>query len=245
MSTEWLKIDQKELEYHLSQYARPKAYTLEVLDIFKKAGLDQSVKSVLDFGCGGGAVTNLFAKQYPSITFKGVDINSSYVALANEKSEPNATYAVFDLYNEDDLLALKTERFNCILSFQTLSWLKDYDQFLKLMSVTLPDYCVITSLFYDGPVEAQIKIKDITRSMGDINYRESYYNIYSLDLLKSNLEGIGYCIDQAIPFEIGFDLPKPDDGSMSTYTETLANGKRLQISGPILMNWFTIIIKKN
>ena len=31
---------------------------------------------------------------------------------------------------------------------------------------------------------------------------------------------------------------------MQTYTETLQNGKRLQISGPLLMNWYFIYAEK-
>jgi len=45
------------------------------------------------------------------------------------------------------------------------------------------------------------------------------------------------------PFEIDIDLAKPPDG-MGIYTETLANGRRLQISGPVLMNWYFIMAKR-
>ncbi len=38
-------------------------------------------------------------------------------------------------------------------------------------------------------------------------------------------------------FEIDIDIPKPPIDHMGTYTMTVDNGKRIQISGPILMLW--------
>ncbi len=44
-------------------------------------------------------------------------------------------------------------------------------------------------------------------------------------------------------FEIHIDLPKVDT-DFKTYTEKLEDGRRLQITGGILLNWKFIIIKK-
>jgi len=39
-------------------------------------------------------------------------------------------------------------------------------------------------------------------------------------------------------------IEKPMDRSMGTYTLKLENGELLQISGPILMSWYTLLIKR-
>ena len=127
---------------------------------------------------------------------------------------------------------------------QTISWLPDYCQFLVLLSKTQPEWILITSLFYRGPVDAEIKIKDYSRTMGDKNYRDSYYNIYSVDKFHDNLKERGYSIVEIRPFDLGFDIDKPKDGSMSTYTEKTIDGRRLQVSGPLLMSWYTILVRK-
>ena len=43
-------------------------------------------------------------------------------------------------------------------------------------------------------------------------------------------------------FEIPFDIPKPPIDQMGTYTEKLVDGRRLQISGSMIMPWKTIRI---
>ena len=43
-------------------------------------------------------------------------------------------------------------------------------------------------------------------------------------------------------FDIGVDIEKPPVDFMGTYTEKLENGKRIQISGAVLMSWKIIRI---
>jgi hypothetical protein len=58
------------------------------------------------------------------------------------------------------------------------------------------------------------------------------------------LKDKGYTVFKYCPFEMDIDLPKPEHTLMGTYTKTLPNGKRLQISGPLLMNWYFIYAAK-
>ena len=44
-------------------------------------------------------------------------------------------------------------------------------------------------------------------------------------------------------FNIGIDIIKSDRDYMGTYTEKLENGKRLQISGAVVMFWKIIKIE--
>ena len=39
------------------------------------------------------------------------------------------------------------------------------------------------------------------------------------------------------------DLPKPEHGGMGTYTETTASGRRIQLSGPLLLPWKFIALR--
>lgn len=56
--------------------------------------------------------------------------------------------------------------------------------------------------------------------MHDIPYHAGYRNIH----VKK--------------FEIEIHLPRIKDGEIGTYTEKIKDGRRLQISGPQLMNWY-------
>ena len=47
---------------------------------------------------------------------------------------------------------------------------------------------------------------------------------------------------------VGIDIEKPSNlDSMGTYTQRLMGDKirRIQISGPLLMNWYMLLIEKN
>ena len=107
-----------------------------------------------------------------------------------------------------------------------------------------PKWILITSLFYDGPVEAKIKIKDYSRQMGEKKYRQTYYNIYSLNEVKKISNRNGYDLTDYKPFILPFDIEKPEDKGRGTYTIKLHNGYRIQISGPLIMPWYTPLLKK-
>jgi len=242
MSYEWLNIDEKEFQYHQSQYENPKRYTIEILNIFNKFNLEHNTNKIFDIGCGAGAITNLFSERYPNIEFIGFDLNPNYIDFAKKKSTSNSTFSVLDIYKDLDLL--NNHLIDGLFCFQTLSWLNNYSVFIDILNKTNPSWSMVTSLFYDGPVDAQILIKDYNRFMGEFDYRKSFYNIYSIPIFNEELNKIGYYIAEVLPFNIDIELPKPVDKSMSTYTEKLTNGNKLQISGPILMSWYTLIIKK-
>ena len=58
----------------------------------------------------------------------------------------------------------------------------------------------------------------------------------------------GYEVVTSDRFEIDIDVPKPKNKDiMGTFTE-IVNGsldyKRLQISGPLLLNWYFVLLKK-
>jgi len=60
------------------------------------------------------------------------------------------------------------------------------------------------------------------------NHSTSYCNVYAL---KQRFKR----------FDIDIDLPKGSHGGLGTYTELLADGRRLQISGPIMLSWYFIL----
>lgn len=109
---EWLNPDQDEILYHTKQYKQPKLYTLELLKIFSINNLDINTRLIVDFGCEGGAVTNLFASNYPSIEFLGLDVNPEYVEMSQHYSMKNADFRVFDLYS--DIKVLKKYKIDCL-----------------------------------------------------------------------------------------------------------------------------------
>ena len=58
-----------------------------------------------------------------------------------------------------------------------------------------------------------------------------------------------YEIVKSSRFDIEIDIPKPNNRDvMGTFTEKVEGSleyQRLQISGPLLMNWYFVLIKKS
>ena len=72
----------------------------------------------------------------------------------------------------------------------------------------------------------------------------NYYNIYSIKNFKNNLKHIGFKNIFFKKFEIPFALKKNKNlNNMGTYTIKQKN-KFIQLSGPILQNWYFVIAIK-
>lgn len=229
--------DPSSIEYHEKQWLNPKASTLKFIEQIKS--FVQPGSSVLDVGCGGGAATYEISKSFLSTHFEGVDFDPKLVEMASNASirlqAPNLSFSVADIHN------LEKSKFDGVISLQTLSWLPDYKlPMVQIAQNVSPEWIALTSLFYPGEITA------ITTIHEHVVNRSVNYNTYSLPRFSSFCESLGYQTIIAVPFVIDFDIPLPKDfNSMGTYTFTaLEISQRVQISGPMLMNWMTVIMQK-
>ncbi len=225
------------MRYHQKQYLEPKASTLEFIKLIEASAKTSS--RILDIGCGAGAATRDISRAFPDTAFWGIDSDPNLIGLARESNSleyvNNLNFKVGDMYQ------LEKEDFDGVISLQTLSWLPDYEKPLEEISQKInPKWIAITSLFYRGQITARTLIHEHVRD------REINYNTYSLPRFSSFCESIGYKTTLASTFEFPFDLPVPDNQDlMGTYTvKSAENHGRIQISGPILMNWMTVILEK-
>ena len=198
---------------------------------------------ILDIGSGSGANIYYMVKRYSNSTFLGVDINPDLVMRGNQFFQDNGIencrLVQGDIYKLDEAYR---SVFDGIVSFQTLSWLPEFKEPITAMSKLRAKWMALTSLFYDGPLSCTIDVQDYDATLQPC--KESFYNIYSLPVVKAFLSEQGYAKFQFTPFEIDIDLPKPDTKGRGTYTEKLQNGCRLQCSGPLLMPWYFIAIEE-
>ncbi|OGZ22928.1 MAG: hypothetical protein A3A08_02670 [Candidatus Nealsonbacteria bacterium RIFCSPLOWO2_01_FULL_41_9] len=246
--TEWLGATKKgHLEYYKRQLKKPYRSTVAFCSWLESFGLLNKNRQdvIADIGAGMGGNIHYMAKKYPKAAFIGIDIDPILVKIGNEYLKKagiiNAKLIKGDLYNLDKGYVGK---YSGLVSYQTLSWLPDYELPIKKMARLKPDWLAITSLFYDGEVNCKITVQDYTAHLGGKLYKESFYNIYCLRLVRELFLKCGYSKFDYIPFKIDIDLPKQKNKGMGTYTKKLANGDRIQFSGPILMNWYFILARK-
>lgn len=99
-------------------------------------------------------------------------------------------------------------------------------------------------LGYEGKIDFKIGVENYERITPEGNFTHSYYNIYSLPLMKEFLMQRGFHTFEYKAFEIDIDLEKPSNMDMGTYTITTLDQKRLQISGALMMPWYFVFAKK-
>jgi SAM-dependent methyltransferase len=214
--------------YHLAQWKEPNRANAS--------------KRILDIGCGAGAATSQLATAHPYAEFVGIDLSPKLIGIANSKSAGerfrNLTFAIddwFDLKRYPDV--------DGVMSLQTLSWLPEFETPLRqVFEKVAPAWIALSSLFYEGDISCKIEVDEHAAN------RRFFYNVYSIPAVSRFAAEYGYRVAEARPFEIDIDLPQPDDAdAMGTYTVRTAEPgapKRLQISGPLLMNWHYVMLEK-
>jgi len=239
LKTSW--IDTKSMEYHSMQWEVPKESTKNLLQILNP-WLEKSQK-VVDIGCGAGAVTAYLAKSHPDVAFLGIDKEEPLVRFATAKSK---LLRIKNLsFKKGDILKLKRENgVEGVILVQTISHLSDFLQPMNnIFKKIEPKWIALTGFFYNGEISLYTIVKEHKKD------RLVYYNTYSTNIFDDFCNNHGYKMVVNETFDIAIDLEKPyDPDIMGSYTEkiTKSDGSihRLQISGPFLQNWRTIIVEK-
>jgi SAM-dependent methyltransferase len=239
---EWVKLDEIQIKYHEAQWQSPKQST-KALEAFAAYKL-QKAQKILDLGCGAGAATAYFAERYPATQFVGKDyvpeLLETAKLLASQRPIDNLEFEQADWFN-----LKKCQEFDGVISLQTLSWLPEFQKPLSEIFLKLkPEWIALNSLFYDGDISCKIEVNEHTRGA------QSFYNVYSLREVERFCLEYGYCLTRWTPFEIDIDIPRPADvDNMGTYTSQVVQEdghqiRRLQISGPLLLSWYMILIER-
>jgi ubiquinone/menaquinone biosynthesis C-methylase UbiE len=222
----------------LNQWETPKQST-KAFAKFIEAQLSRS-KKVIDLAAGTGAPTAYLAELAPDVEFLATDSSSECVELgkkiSNGKGLKNLNYKHLNWYELQP-----TDGFDGVISIQTLSWLKEPKEPLRLIFERLkPEWVGVTSLFYEGDISCTIEV-----NMHSIKNKLNY-NIYSMKEIERIANSSGYKIYEAKKFDIDIDIPKPSDlDLMGTYTRRFGDEpNRVQISGPLMMPWYMVMFEK-
>lgn len=241
-ANQWLELDKSLHAYHQKQWEHPKFSTVAFEQFISQKLVDST--NVIDVGAGSGAPTAFLAEKYKHVSFTALDYSEELVRIgkANVK-KLNLNNLKF---TQGDIFELNYfSNFDGCISLQTLSWLTTYEEALKSIFTSIqPNWLALSSLFYEGNISCKIEVTEHNRK------KTQYYNIYSIPEVTNYCKKFGYNITKFEPFKLEVDLAKPDDlDHMSTYTrklfsETNKTAERIQISGPLLMNWYLILIEK-
>lgn len=220
--------------YYLRSLETKTQQQLLLEDLVSK--LPRAPKSVADIACGSGSASHHLSQLLPDAHFELVDLNPNAIDLARRAMEGRRFEArIGDIY----ALPLEPEAVDLAICWQTLSWIDAPAAAVsELVRIIRPGGTVLASSLFN--IDADV---DIHARMVDRTRQATYdYHTYSLASVTEWLAE-SKCRFDVIPFTIGIDLPRTGRG-LGTYTETLANGRRLEISAGLLMNWGVLRIVK-
>lgn len=199
-------------------------------------------KIIADIACGSGTLSFHINKIFPEAEFLLVDLNEDALQLAKINLENiNANYYCESVY---DMKSIPENSCDLVFCWQTLSWLEEPQKALKeLIRICKKNGRIfISSLFnIEHDVDIYSRVYDLTRKTAEADMYYPY-NTYSA---KSIAKWVEQDVEshKIIEFIPSVDLFFEGKGA-GTYTVKTENGKRLQLSGGMLMNWGILIITK-
>jgi SAM-dependent methyltransferase len=240
---------ERHTEYHLRQFREPYRSTIHLIQCVRHVIGDHNIAlRALDVGCGAGANIFHLGNALPQSRWVGIDIAPDLMRVARELihrawAPGRVQFVCGDFFQTTRILPNLT--FDLVFSVQTISWLPAYEAILsELMALTAPGgWLFVTSLFTDSLVDATIQIRQL-QGPEFVAEGPFYYNIYSIDRFEALCKALGASSVQVTDYLIDQDIPRPSHQHMGTYTERLADGRRLQVSGPLLMPWKVVAIRK-
>jgi len=235
--------DDKDKEFNINgmkKYVTKKQELDKTLEKLITPIIQNKKLEILDACCGVGHLDYYLNSISPDSTFLGVD-QTPYLINEAKKLCNDLKKVSFEIDNVYNLPKKYPKYFDITINWKTLSWLPYYEECMKSLFAVTKKHIFISSLFYDGDIDFQTKVREFKSEKGK-NQFNWYYNIYSYPRFKNFLYDLGAKSVKSFDFDIDIDIPKPDPDHMGTYTMTLQNSKKIQVSGPFLMLWKIIQI---
>lgn len=233
------------MEWHRRQFLEPKRNLIFFDKFISNFQNFKGGCKILDLACGGGAEAVWLATQHPAISIKGLDYVEKAFSYFEENAAPEIKKRVS--LEKGDWYAIDRKyinQFDGIISLETLSWLEDWKEPIDKIIELNPKWMAFSALFYEGKINYQVKLENYEDAEMEDSQYTTYYNIYSIPLIKEYMVSKGYKKFEFQKFDIDIDLPKPERMGTGTYTVKTVDGERLQISAAMLMPWYFIYAEK-
>lgn len=228
--------NQDRVPYHVRQFREPYRSTVHLARFIRSLVTDPHGEA-LDVACGAGANISYLGQALPGYGWTGMDLAGDvlFPIARQEFSERQLDVSLVegDFYRLTELFTGK--QFDLVLSIQTLMGIPSYEAALDQLLAVTKGWLFVTTLLTDFPVDTRTEVMDYGRPADCQG--PFYYNVYSLERFRAYCEARGCRQFVSQDFEIDIDLPRPPSYGMTTHTQALANGKRLQFSGPLHMPW--------
>ena len=241
--------------YITDDFASPKQSTIEFhkfLEHHKAYQLAPLSDPILDIGAGGASGLHYLAARSVSNTFVGVEYNTELVEWVNQSLlSPASNFYLHNLslihgdWNRPDntLRSIMPKKVGGLISVHALCTQRIFSEAAANLTQLNPEWIAFNSLFYNGPMDVLIHIRDHLTGIEDFN-PDGDFNIHSLPMAITSMNDLGYSFVDSTEFNIGIDLPIPDGNARGTYTIKTAWSERSQFSGPVYLPWHFLLFKR-
>ena len=235
-----LKIDDRESEHYYAASLGIKTEQQKQLEeLLRKRSVQPT--QIADIACGGGTASHHLGAMFPHAVYTLVDLNDEAIRLARKATQHlQSTCHIGDIYR----LPLESNGFDLVICWQTLSWLGEAERAVQeLIRICKPGGRIYASSLFNAnhDVDVYSTVRDHTRASAAQGLTYSY-NTYAVCSVRRWVEGLVSDLE-VHEFSIPVDLHHAGKG-LGTYTVTLQNGSRLQISAGMLLNWGILEIRK-
>ena len=190
---------------------------------------------VLDACCARGRLLHFLNKFDSRHNYLGIDLAEEFIVEGNTqfKGIPNIELRRGNLF---ELAAEYSNKFDISILYKTLLNFERYEPALTQLAGATRRKIYITSLFFDGDVDFEIKVRQhaIYENAADF----AYYNVWGTPRFTSFCRSLGAVDVRFTDMKLDLDLPPSKDGNILTvHTERLESGSRLEVMGAVLMDW--------
>lgn len=242
---DYIKAYQKDAdevkEYYLKHLAKKSGQQI-LLERIMQASKPARHEQIADIACGAGTLSYHISRMYPSSEFTLIDVNDAALEMAARvlADVPKKKLVNGSIYELGD----HREKYDIVFCWMTLLALDKPLEALEQLLLTCKKggRIYLSSLFnFHHDVDVYAHFIDHTRDSGKEGIFMQY-NTISLYTLEKWLKGKveSYKVHEFDP-ETDFDFKGRGIG---TFTVTTQEGKRLQISGGMLMSWGILEITK-
>ena len=201
---------------------------------------NKNPQSLLDIGAASGDFLDYASSCFVDCKLIGVEYDKTLVETGRE-----AQGLSYNLQHGDaENLNFCDDMFDVVVMTGTHSIFDDFQLcFNEALRVTKEDGLIlITGIFNDHPVDAQIYWKYPNQNSKDWNRG---YNYWSKDTISGFLIASSFQNShEFIKFELPFDLDKNDDDPIRSWTEYSESGKKILVNGIMPLNFQCLVIKK-
>ncbi len=234
-----------DMGYFTNQLENPYWSTVAFFDFLESNTLITCRTLLIDACCGSLSNTIYAAKRFRLKKIIAFDFNEEIMNIGRSYLNGEALDSAIVTYNEDILNLshdMRDSSVDGIIFLQTLSWLENWRKCLDSLSQIDANWICLSSLFYPGNIEALSIINTYDNNNECIN--SSPYNILSMPRIEKRLQENGFKSFTWKKFSIPETIEQKDVNKMGTYTKELNDGSLIQISGPVLMNWYFLFASR-